>query len=71
MDREKNEKVKGGKNEICGGEWKIIEKTKKTKNIATKKGKKKKDRWGKSCRIKVAVDILGKKWMLRKDDTEK
>lgn len=46
MDREKNGKVKGKKkNEICGGEWKIIEKTKKTKNIATKKGKKKKDRW--------------------------
>lgn len=51
MDREKNEKSGKKKEWESGGEWRIIGKTRMTKNIIMKKGRKKKDEWKESNRV--------------------
>lgn len=67
MDREKMEKSGEKRNERCE-EWRIIEKTRITENIAIKKGRKKQDKWQKR---EWTAEILGKERTVRKDETEK
>lgn len=61
MDREKMAKSEEKRNERCGGEWRIIEKNRMTKNITIKKGRKKKEKWQKSKRIGCRNCREGKK----------